>query len=678
MIATASPLDRLRKAAADAWSPIVPEPVPDWCEGRIRLSAEYEGSGGSYDGTQRPWWREILECYTDPEVNFVVVVAATQVGKTLGLMAGILWCAENSPAPGLVVLPDQVSAVEFRDRLYATALASVTGGQFRRLRVPPEHLWNARWIDLGSMRVYLAWSGSRQRMRGRACKRVWDSEVDVYDGDKKSGDPVSASHQRTKAFYHYLHYHESSPTAHPSEITALEESCTDRRRWHVPCPQCGTWQELRFFPYKSGDLAGRGGIGGYRNEHGELLAPEEARKTAHYICIDGCTITNSQKRAMLMAGRWVSRGQHAAKDGTITGPGPTSRRKLGYHLWSIHSDTISFGDIAAAYLEHVAAGKLPEFFGNWLGLEWKQEGKIPSWGQLGRRLAWTHERGSVPHQAWFLTLGADVQSDEVYYVVRGWAPECTSWLVDWGSFQRVGGDETERVKSDLVQLTKLLEREYPVVGTDGAATNPLGRPRLRVRLLNIDSNHRPLDVHNWMQSLGDVVVKGERARVRAVRGDHKVDPTVRYRMHVLEQNVRTGEKYEGGLEQWGIYVYHFYQDLAERLAGRPNQPGSWYVTRDALTAGKSYLQQVTNFHRVVEINERTLKKKGVWKPRSGTVEVDYWDCEIYAMVAAHMVTGDLGWDEQAWRNWWLGRSGSARPKRKRKQTVEEFGGLNDR
>lgn len=678
MIAEASPLDRLRRAVADAWRPIIPDPVPEWCASHVRLSAEYEGSGGAYDVTRRPWWREILGCYLDPEVNSVAISAATQVGKTVGLSAGILWCAENTPAPGLVVLPDQVSAMEFRDRIYATALASAAGGQFRRLKVPPEYLWNGRWIDLGSMRVYLAWSGSRQRMRGRACKYVWMSETDAYKGDKKTGDPISAAHQRTKAFYHFLHYHESSPTSHPSEITALEEACTDRRRWHAPCPHCGTWQEMRFFTYRSGDLAGRGGIGGLKNEHDEFLLPEEARKRAHYVCINGCSIANIAKQDMLAAGRWVSKGQKVQQDGTVVGPAPTSRRKLGYHLWSIHSDTISFGDIAAAYLEHVSSGKVPEFWGNWLGLEYKQEGKIPSWGQLGRKLAWTHERGTVPHQCWFLTAGADVQSDEVYYVVRGWAPECTSWLVDWGSFQRAEGDETEQVKSDLAQLTKLLEQQYPVVGTDGASLTPLGRPRLKIRLLNIDSNHRPMDVHGWMQSLPDSLTKGDAARVRAVRGDHKVDPTVRYRMHVVEQNTRTGEKYEGGLEQWGIYVYHFYQDLAERLAGRPNLPGSWYVTKDALFAGKSYLQQVTNFHRVVEMNARTLKKKGVWKPRSNTIEVDYWDCEIYDLVAAHMVTGDLGWSEDAWKEWWLVRSGSARPKRKRRDTVEEFGGLEDR
>lgn len=680
MIATASPLDRLRQAAADAWRPIVPAPVPAWCESALRLSPDYEASSGAYDLTDRPWWREVLDCYLDPEVRRVVVPAATQVGKTLGVIAGILWCAENAPSPGLVVLPDQASAIEFRDRVYANAQASMSSGRLRRVKVPPEHLWNTRWIDLGSMRVYLAWSGSRQRLRGRACQRVWMTEVDVYRGDKKGGDPVRAAHQRTKAFYRFLHYHESSPTEHPSAIMLLEESCTDRRRWHAPCPHCGTYQEMRFFPYRSGDLAGRGGIAGLQNEHGEWLSPSEARKTAYYVCLNGCEIRDHDKQRMLAAGRWVSRGQKVHRDGSVTGPSPVSRESVGLQLWSMHSDAISFGDLGASYLEAREQGTIPDWWGNWLGQEFRQEGKLPTWSQLGRRMAWTHERGTVPHQAWFLTAGADVQggSNGVYYTVRGWGPDGTSWLVDWGWLERTEGDETQLVKSDLAQLGKLLEKKYPVVGTDGPATNPLSRSALPIRLLCIDSNHRPMDVHAWMQSLDESLVKGDRARVRAVRGDHKVDPTVRYRMHVVEQNTRTGEKYEGGLEQWGIYVYHFYQDLSERISGRPNLPGSWYVTKDARAAGKSYLQQVTNFHRVVEVNERTMKKKGVWKPRSGTIDVDYWDCEVYDLVGAHMVVGDLGWSEESWRKWWTARSGSARPKRKRRETVGEFGGLDDR
>lgn len=660
---------------AEAWKPVPPEPVPDWSTSCLRLSPDFEAGGGDFDISGRPWWQEPLECYLDPQVRSVVMPAATRVGKTICLIAGILWCAENAPAPGMLVMPDQGTAIEMRDRIYANAIASKVRGQFKRIKIPSEYLWNSRWIDLGSMRVYLAWSGSRQRLRGRACKRVWLSEVDVYRGDKKAGNPIASAHQRTGAFYNYLHWHESSPSQHPSDICTMEEQCTDRRRWHAQCPHCGAYQELRFFPYKAGDLAGRGGISGLKNEHGEWLSPLEAKHQAHYVCVNGCKITNAQKGRFVENGRWITKGQKVMPDGRVKGKPAPSRDSVSFHLWAIHNDTKSFGDIAQAYLLARLEGTIPDFWGNWLGLAFTQTGKIPTWNELGRRMAWTNARTTVPHHCWFLTCGVDVQDDVVYYSVRGWAPGCTSWLVDWGFFEREAGDENELVKSDLAKLTQLLNRRFKVVDDEGPASNPLGRQTMTIRLLNIDSNHRTMDVHNWIHSLPESLTRGPRARVRAVRGDAKVDPTVRYRKHTLEQNTRTGEPYEGGLEQWGIYVYHFYQDLAERLAGAPNQSGSWHVTRDAVVAGKNYLQQVTNFHRVVKVDERTGKKKGVWEPRSGTIDVDYWDTEIYSMVASHMVVGDLGWDAAAWEKQWKRKH---KPKRRQRADVGEYGGIDDR
>ena len=651
---TQAALARLRGAAADAWRPVQLLPTPEWVASKLRLSPEVEAGAGNYDLRSRPWWRDVLACYDDPEVREVDVIAATQLGKTLAVIAAILACASRAPAPGMVVLPDKDAAIEFRDRLYLDASASPDLRRF----VPPSYLWNTRYIDLGPMRVYLAWSGSRQRLRGRPCCYTWLSEVDVYQsGDKTAGDPVKAADQRVKAFYRYLQWRESSPSEDPSRIASLEAACSDRRRWQVQCPHCGAWQELRFFP-----TDGRGGILGLKDEHGEWLSPEQAREQAHYVCAAGCRIENEEKQDMLLGGRWISEGQWIDKRGRTCGPAPTSRRKVGFHLWSIFADTITFGDLAAAYLEARADGKVPEFYGNWLGMAFKQRTRVPTWEQLGRRAAGKHSRGEVPAEVWFLTAGGDVQDDRVFYTVRGWAPHCTSWLVDWGEFARATGDERRLVKSDLEQLTELLERRYACLGT-----NPLGRRDLRVRMLCLDSNHRTLDVHEWMRSLPESWRTGDAARIRAVRGDHQVDPELRWRMNVVDRSVRDGTVYKGGLEQWGLYVYPFYHDLIERLSGEADGPGAWWLTSDVLTQGKTYLRQLTNFQRV-EV-ERGGRRRKVWRPKNRALGVDYWDCEIYDLVAAHMVVGDLGWAPEAFAAWL--RKSAPRKKRKSSERLDD-------
>lgn len=653
--------------AAEAWRPRPVVRPRRWIPECVRLDPMIEAGGGGYDLDRRPWWKLILECVADLAVRSVSIAAATQVGKTLALIASILWCAENQPAPGMFIVPDRDTAIELRDRVYADALATIKSGKTTRIRVPKEHQWNTRYIDLGSMRVYLAWAGSRQRLRGRPCRYVWMTEVDVYKGDKRAGNPIAAGHQRTKAFVRGLHFHESSPVEAPSEICELERQAAARYRWQCPCPHCGRFQEPRFFVHSKGPLAGRGGFGGLKDpQTGEHVSMEQARERAHYVCENGCRIESGDKQAWLEAGRWVpygctlERGVDGA-DGQVTweikGRQPASRRSVGFHLWSLHSEAISFGDIAEQYIQAIETGKLAEFFGNWLGLEFKRQTRLPHWQELGRKLAWTHSRCSVPAEAWFLTAGADVQGENngVRYAVRAWGPERTSWLVDWGWIDREEGDDAALVKSDLVKLeAAILRRTFPIAGE---AKSVWGRRDMRVKLLCVDSNHLPMKVHAWLRSLPAEWVYSETPRVRAIRGDHQLRPETRWRYHLVESNTRTGEKYEGGLPQWGIYVYPFYDELTGALSAEPGKPGAWYVTADALTLGKNYLEQVVNFGRSIKFDDKTGQKKAVWGPINGRVPIDFWDCEIYDLVAAQMVVGDLGWSPQAWEQHLRSRRG---------------------
>jgi hypothetical protein len=642
-------LENLRKVEDEwqrAWRMDEPQPVSEWAEESVVLDATVEGGGNFYDTSRRPWWKTILESLADPEVRSVSVAAGTQIGKTLNLQVQILWAAEHAPAPGMVVLPDQTSAIEFRDRIYANAKTS----NLKRVTVPPEWKWNSRYIDLGTMRVYLAWSGSRQRLRGRPCRYVWLSEVDAYRGAKKTGDPVAAAKQRTGAFFRWWHYLESSPAEYPSEICELERQADSRQRWQCQCPHCGHWQEMRFFPHKGGPFAERGGIVGYRDPRTKELLPKiAARQAAHYLCEQGCKIENSEIQPMLRGGQWIPFGA-IIRDGKLIGDVPPSRKSLGFHLWAIFSESISLGDIAEAYVSAVESGKVKEFFGNWLGLEWRPENKIPAWHVLGQRSAASHCRGDVPKDAWFLTAGVDVQGENngIRYIVRGWGPGRTSWLIDWGWIDRDEGDENELIRSDVRKFGELiLDSDYRVYG----GRNPLGRSSLKVKLANIDSNHVPLKVHEWMRSLPESWVYGEQPRVRAIRGDHKVSSEMRWRKKVLDTNTRTGEVYEGGLIQWGLSVYPFYAELLDAINSDPNKAGAWYTTRDCVKLGKNYLEQVTNFGPVSKLNGKTGRKETFWDSRNKRIPVDFWDCEIYALVAAHMVVGDLGWGADAWERW---------------------------
>ena len=659
MIALADNMNRIRETAAEAWQPREFPATPEWCEQNVVLPPDTEATPGPFDLDRRPYWREPLAMLDDPVVETITIKKATQLGGTVSLLAAALSRSVIAPAPGMVVTPDRDSSHEMRDRLYGIALETpATRGQ-----VPPERLWNQRHVDLGTMRIYLAYSGSRQRMRGRPCKYVWMTEVDVYKRDKKAGAAIRAGRERVKAFYRSLILFESSPTDDDSEIAGLYD-LSDQRKWNVKCPHCGRYQPLRFFCYAVGDHAGRGGIGSLKDAAGNWRDPEKARRDAHYVCLSGCRIDQQDKEAMMTSGVWVPKGRAVDQNGRLVGRPARSKRNVGYELSSIVSDQVSFADMAAAYFEHRETGELPAFWNNWLGLKYTTRRPLPTWKELGRRLAYTHHRGTVPKDVWFLTGGADVQEDRVYFAVRGWGDRRTSWQIDWGVLDRHPEQEAEGLCSDLAQLNAVLSRRYEVI--DGR--NPLGKTRLRVRLLGVDANYRTADVHDWVRS------HGKTDRLRTVRGDHKIDPRKeKFRRTLVERNVRTGQAYEGGMELWGIFVSSYKAWLIDRFSFGRGKPGSWHLCADVIDQGADYLRQLVNEPKSVDVGPDG-RTRFVFKPRSKTIGVDYWDCEVYAAALADMVVGSMGWKASDWpRPKQDARRSSARARGKVPAVGREFG-----
>jgi phage terminase large subunit GpA-like protein len=626
---------RLTKAWTEAWTPKPKMPIAEWATSRFQLSRQVEANGGAYNLRDYPYMIEIAEAFEDPDVEKLSIVASTQVGKTLFVQVALGWVSSQDPAPAMICLPDQSSATEFRDRFYANMIESP---EMRR-RVPPQSKWNTRHIDLTTSRIYLAWSGSRQRLRGRPCRYVVLSEVDVYQ-HTMAGDPVRIAEERTKKFFRKKIVQESTPVGESSVICA-EYEAGDKRRWHGQCPECGRWQELRFFVHTKGEFKGRGGLAGFRGEDGEMLPVDDARATAHYLCESGCEIYDDRKRALVVSGRWVRDGENVDEHGNIVGTPKRSNRHASFRLWAIHSHTVSLADIAEAFIIHTDGGQIAEFWENWLGRKYSTARHVPKWQQVGRKLRGDHKRGEVPEAAWFLTCGVDVQEDGLYWVVRAWAPRVQSWLVDWGFIDRHIDDEREgEVASDLGRLSELLSRKWPIV--DGEK-NPLGVDKLGVKLMCVDANYRTAQVRQWQSDV-------KTSRVRAIMGDvQSVKPADRFRRSRIERT-RDKESTTRGMVIWRVNVNVYKEDLMARIvAGCEGSDGSFLLTSDVLRHGAAYLKQLVNEEKRREV-DRNGRPRFVWVVRSVSLGNHHWDDEIYCRAGADMVLADLrlDWNSGDW------------------------------
>jgi len=634
MIATKPQPDRraaaghLARAWRTAWRPRPRPRRSDWSASKIRLPALTSATPGRYDLADRPYVVEILDTIDDPNYNEIVLVGGTQIGKTELVRAATLSQPAVDRAPAMLAGPDQPYAREQREIVYRTAEQMPA----LRDRIPPQRLRNDRYIDLGDCLVYLAWSGSGQRLSGRSCKLVLCSEVDRW-----VRSPELAT-QRTKAFFRSCVLYETavigeSPYGWPLYLKS------DRRAWWFPCATCGLWQMTRFFVHKTGEAAGRGGVLGLVNDQGRHVSPAVGRRNARYACLAGCEINPEETRTAIRRGRWIRHGCHAdRKTGQEKGRPSYAGRRAGFHAPSLLSPNLTIADHAEKYLDTLDTEEGRRVFVNdWLALPHKPRGAIPRWRDLGNRLARTYPRGQVPRGAYFLTAAADVQANRVYFVVRAWGPGATSWLIDFGCLKRARNeDENAPLKTDLIQLpAAVLTPAWPVDGE-----NPVGRSALRVRVLGVDCGYRRGDVYDFVRGQpGD--------RVLAIWGDPKISPGVLYRRARSERNVRTGQANPEGLTPWAIDTTAYKTDLVDRWTADPALPGAWHLPLGIVETdgGEDYLRQL--------VNERPKFERVKGRKRLSFELIDketgnhYWDCEVYARALADMVVGQ-DWDAANW------------------------------
>lgn len=628
----------LCRAGAEAWRPRARPQRSTWCTEHVQIPARTGAQPGPFDLIDHPYLREILDAVDDPEVRKIVFLGATQLGKTELVKAILLSQGEVARAPMMFAGPDQMYVREQRDAVYHQA------EQMPLLapRIPPPRLRNDRFIDLERCLIYLAWSGSRQRLSGRSCKLVLCSEVDRWR------NPPSMADERTKAFPdNSCVVYEGTPVD-ASPYLEDEYQQTDRRTFEVPCPKCGHWQGLRFFPHRSGAYAGCGGVAGLQPKAGGWLTPDEARKAAYYLCEKGCRIAEVDRMTMIRKGIWVPEGCAVSKAGKITGTPANPCRRRGYRVNSLYSKTITFGAAAERYLlARDNSEKLKRFFNDWLGMRFLPRGTTPRWKDLGARLAGAHLRGTVPRGAYFLTATADVQERGVYWVVRAWGDGKTSWLVDFGycpkrTLARLSPAEDpsaladEELAGDLAQLdAAILRKRWNVDGE-----NPRGFSQLAVRVLGIDRGYRPTDVVSFLRAHPGT-------RVIAVFGDPKITPGSLFRPMKTERSAKDGKPVDEDPRTWGIDTSAYKSEIADRWQADRTRAGAWWLPADILSTpgGEDYLRQITaETKRLDEVKGRKVVR---WSLISHEMPNHWGDCETYNACLADMVTGNE-WDASQW------------------------------
>jgi phage terminase large subunit GpA-like protein len=343
-----------------------------------------------------------MDGVSDALIHTVVVMSSSQVGKTEILLNLIGFHIDKDPAPLLVVQPTLDMGKAFsKDRVApmvrdTPALAG---------KIAPAKARDADNTTLHKTfpggHLTIVGANSPSGLASRPIRVVLADEVDRYDDSAGTeGDPVNLAVKRTTTFWNRKIVLVSTPGIKGTSRIERAYEGSDKRRFHVPCPDCGHEQHLR-----------------WAQVHWSKEDGKHRPETSHYACEEcGSLWTDVQRWSAVRKGRWIAEGE-------FTGV-------AGFHLNELYSPWRRLAETVKDFLD---AKDAPELLKTWtntaLGESWEDDAERVDAGSLLTR-GEVYDETSVPAAVRLVTAGVDVQGDRLEASRWGWGDGEESWLIE--------------------------------------------------------------------------------------------------------------------------------------------------------------------------------------------------------------------------------------------------------
>lgn len=389
----------------------------EWCERHLSMPAMVSHRPGPLSLARQPWMREILQSFLEPGLEHLYLVMGSQTGKTTACMLGAALLHEFDPQPMIWAMPSGDIVRKFsKARLLPfwranEVLSGAMGAEPLRSGV----------LDTGIMPVYFI--GAREPAQTASVPAgyvVADEEAKFEHLRKAEAHPVLLLESRVKAFARHLIVHASTPNTEES-LFWQGYLATDQRRYYHPCPWCGEWFTMEF---------SRESL--VWDHPAEGVTEQTVRETARYICpACGAEIHECDRLPMLSKGEWRA-----------TNPGAPGWRR-GYHLSSLYSPDVSFGEFAASFWRasraDASAEAYQDFMNSWAASPYVRysikvgdehvESRV---GQLAR--------GVLPQGYCYIVVTYDPGQSATHWVATAVGAGGEMWVVDYGTILNFATD----------------------------------------------------------------------------------------------------------------------------------------------------------------------------------------------------------------------------------------------
>lgn len=383
--------------------------MSEWADEYRQIAPGTSPEPGAWRTERVPYLREVLDAFSDPDVERIYVMAASQVAKSEILLNVIGYYAHQEPSPILLVQSTEDAMKAFsKERVAKMFEASpALEGLLAPGARDPSNTTMLRQFPGGMLAC--AWSGSASALASRPIRIVLGDELDRWpDTTGRDGDPWAQAVQRASNFHNRKIGAVSTPTLEEVSAIARLYDDSDQRRYHVPCPHCGCYQVLEW----SGIV--------YKRADGEVDLDQ-----VHYKCTHcGDRIEERHRPAMLAAGEWKAEREH---------------RYRGYHISALYSPWVAWRDLVTEWIKANAdrdKRALQAFINLRLGETWAEESQKITVEVLEKNRERYGEL-ELPDPVLFLTAGVDVQDNRLEAEVIGWGMGKESWGI---RYEIIAGD----------------------------------------------------------------------------------------------------------------------------------------------------------------------------------------------------------------------------------------------
>lgn len=568
--------------------------VSQWADKNRRLTSESSAEVGKWRTSRTPYMFDILDSFTDPLIEHIVVVAASQVGKSETINNMVGYCIDQDPGPILLIQPTIDDVKRYSEMRIAPMI--------RETRCLKRKVADPKSRDAANTKRQKSFPGGVLVMTGSnvahdlssmPIRYVFGDERDRWAKSAGSeGDPWELAVARTRTFYNKKMVEVSTPTVKGASAIENSYNLGTMERWKTACPHCGKYVEIKFdnirFEYEA-------------DEKGD-------KKIFHitelfYVCPE-CGGISDEHTMKSQPAKWVATVPEAREH----------HKTRSFWLTAWVSPWATWESIILQFLQAgTDSAKLQVVYNTQFGELWEERGDMASEDDvMARREVYDAE---IPDGVLVLTCGVDTQDDRLEYEVVGHRRFGETWGIKKGVI--LGRPDTEELWE---RLDEVLTHKYRF--KSGIS--------LQISLTFIDEGG------HFTQEVRQHCLARQGMNVFAIKGANR--PDIPYTAPPKKQKIVVNGKVIGQVWVYELGVNAGKQKIVDNL--RVQSPGANYChfpLRDDY--GKQFFKQLMSEHLVYDPK---LKHPWSWQKIPGHERNEAFDIRNYNLAACEILSPD--WD----------------------------------